>query len=120
MRRFGKWTPARCAHWRSLRQAEREAFERWVRDAPDRPALQPQAAASAAGDGRDDEALWVWLDAEPFARLYLTLLLSGYDPDSLQAMYRKDFTPLGRRRGETRAQWLDRLRDLLERLRPPG
>lgn len=116
MRRFGKWTPARCAHWRSLPQAERPAFERWVRDAPDWPALPPHVAPSSMTDERSDEALAAWLEAEPFARLYLTLLLSGYAPDRLSEMYRKDFSCLGRRRGETRPQWLNRLRALLERL----
>lgn len=67
-------------------------------------------------DERSDEALAAWLEAEPFARLYLTLLLSGYAPDRLSEMYRKDFSCLGRRRGETRPQWLNRLRALLERL----
>lgn len=120
MRRLGKWTPARCAHWRSLPQAERPAFEHWVRDAPNWPPLPPHAAPTTVVDERSDEALSAWLDAEPFARLYLSLIIAGYDPDRLREMYRKDFSCLGRRRGETRPQWLARLRALLERLRPSG
>ncbi|TAN48780.1 MAG: hypothetical protein EPN26_12255 [Rhodospirillales bacterium] len=116
MRRFGKWTPARCAHWRSLPQAERPAFERWVRDAPDWPALPPHAVPTTVMDERSDEALAAWLETEPFARLYLTLIIAGTDPDRLREMYRKDFSCLGRRRCETRPQWLNRLRDLLGRL----
>ena len=120
MRRFGKWTPARCGYWRSLPEAERPAFERWVRDAPDWPALPPWAASSDMGEGQSDEALSAWLETEPFARLYLSLIIAGYHPDRLREMYRRDFSCLDRRRDETRPQWLARLRTLLEQLPPPS
>jgi hypothetical protein len=120
MRRLGKWTPARCAHWRSLPPTERPDFVHWVRDAPDWPALPPHAVPTTVMDEQSDEALLAWLEAEPFARLYLTLIIAGYDPDRLREMYHQDFSGLGRRRGEARPQWLARLRTLLERLRPPG
>ena len=120
MRRFGKWTPARCGHWRSLPAAERPAFEGWVRDAPDRPALPTHVTPSVAGEGQSDESLFAWIDAEPFARLYLTLIIAGYHPDRLREMYHRDFSCLDRRRDEMRPQWLVRLCALLERLNPPG
>ncbi len=41
IRKRGKWTPIRCAYWRALPEAERPAFEQWVRDAADFPALPP-------------------------------------------------------------------------------
>ena len=41
-RKRGKWTPIRCAYWRALPETERPAFEQWVRNAPDFPALPPR------------------------------------------------------------------------------
>lgn len=118
----GKWTPVRCAHWRSLPPEQRPEFEQWVAEERSRPPETwdvlklPPGVVPTVYEVKtlSDDEMRAKLVATRFSRFYLMMLCAGWNVDQLGQTYQVDLSFLAPRKGEDTTRWRLRMQNYLE------